>query len=70
MLIGNVSTDNPDTFPMKYFMEWVLVLRSPEDLLRLAPKTQIATKVAKAEVIEEPLGLNLFLKVEHIGIKN
>ncbi|MBI4405806.1 MAG: class I SAM-dependent methyltransferase [Deltaproteobacteria bacterium] len=63
LLIGNVSDQNPDRFSMDYFMEWNLILRSPNDLLALVPKEISENKKNEVSVISEPLGLNLFLAV-------
>lgn len=63
LLIGNVSDISPDRFSMNYLMEWNLFLRSPECLKKLVPKT-IIEQGAKVEVIHEPLGINLFLRIK------
>lgn len=62
LLIGNVSLDSPDKFSMNYLMDWNLFYRTESDLLRLAPEYCVKNK--KARVISEPLGLNLFLRID------
>lgn len=61
LIIGNVSSENPDRFSMMYFMEWILVLRSENDLINLVPDNIRA--VADVHVKKESLGLNLFLVI-------
>lgn len=53
--IGNFSTKNPCVPLMEIFLDWHLIYRSPEDLIRIFnPVTQ------KLDVEEEPLGINIF----------
>ncbi len=66
LLIGNVSDTSPDRFSMNYLMEWNLFLRSPEDLKNLVPES-IKKAESRFEVIQEPLGINLFLSITKNG---
>ena len=63
LLIGNINTTSPDIFSMGYFMDWELILRTPEDLLNLVDPESI-NKAVTATVDAEPIGLNLFLRVD------
>lgn len=63
LLIGNVSTRNPDKFSMDFFMEWNLVLRNERDMLNLVPEEILKDPGAVSEVISESLGLNIFLRL-------
>lgn len=62
LIIGNVSNVSPDRFSMNYLMEWNLFLRSPDDLKNLVP-VSIVENGAEVNIIQEPLGINLFLTV-------
>jgi SAM-dependent methyltransferase len=64
LIIGNVSNSNPDRFSMDYFMEWNLILRSPEHLISIVPPEIKKISGATFEVISESLGLNLFLRIK------
>jgi extracellular factor (EF) 3-hydroxypalmitic acid methyl ester biosynthesis protein len=67
LIIGNVSDKNPDRFSMDYFMEWNLILRSPEQLLQLVPEPIRKDPGYKCEVTSESLGLNLFLRIKKLA---
>lgn len=64
LIIGNVSDKNPDRFSMNYFMEWNLILRSPEALQALVSEELRQKYKPEIEVVSESLGLNLFLRVK------
>lgn len=64
ILIGNVSDQNPDRFTMDYFMDWKLILRSPEQLRNLVPPEIRQIKGVEVEVMSESLGINLFLRIK------
>lgn len=64
LIIGNVSDRSPDRFSMDYFMEWNLLLRSPDQLLELVPEHVRKSSSYKCEVSSESLGLNLFLRIQ------
>ena len=61
VIVGNVSTFNPSQFPMSFFSEWELILRSEEDL-RLLPENSVQES-CQLEVLKEPLAVNLFLSI-------
>jgi extracellular factor (EF) 3-hydroxypalmitic acid methyl ester biosynthesis protein len=63
LLIGNVSDKNPDQFTMDYYMDWHLILRNEETMQAIVPSEVMALAGVQVEVVSEPLGLNLFLKV-------
>jgi extracellular factor (EF) 3-hydroxypalmitic acid methyl ester biosynthesis protein len=67
LLIGNVSSEHPNRTSMEYFMEWVLQLRSSEDLVRLVPERLRTEGEFTVQVVGEPLGINLFLRVTRRG---
>jgi len=65
LIIGNFSHENPDdlVFVMEYIYDWQLIYRNKDEILRFArsiPQDQIKT----IEVLQEPLGINYFLKIE------
>jgi len=62
LLIGNVSTYNPDRFAMDYLLDWNLILRSKDNLLNLI-SDNVKNKSNQIEVLSEALDLNLFLKI-------
>ncbi len=59
VVVGNFSPTNPSRPYMELVMDWVLIHRTPEDLLRLA--TDAGFKSSALRVGSEPLGVNLFL---------
>ncbi len=59
-IIGNFSTSNPSRDYME-FGEWNLFHRSYSDLIALAHKIGIDRNFV--EVLEEPTGVNLFLRI-------
>lgn len=61
MIIGNFNIDNPSKKIMEILGDWFLNHRSEEELMRFA--MQAGIEKDKIEVIREPLGINLFLKV-------
>ncbi|MBC7658904.1 MAG: hypothetical protein H7249_04280 [Chitinophagaceae bacterium] len=63
LFIGAVSDTSPDRFLMDFLMEWKLKLRSAEDLKRIVPEKIRGLPHVIVEVISEPLGLNLILRV-------
>lgn len=63
LLVGNVSTTNPDRFSMDYFAEWNLILRNSRDMMNLLPLHIRDNPQVKCQVIAESLGINLFLHV-------
>ncbi len=62
MVIGNFSTENPSKKIMEVLGDWFLYHRSEEELRQFAFRAGIDPGFVK--VISEPLGINLFLKVQ------
>ncbi len=61
MIIGNFNVNNPSRKIMEVLGDWFLYHRSEEEVIKFAIQAGIPRD--KAEVIKEPLGINLFLKV-------
>ena len=61
MIIGNFNVENPSRRSMEIMGDWFLYHRSAEELKDFA--IQAGIKESKIEVIQEPLGINLFLRV-------
>ena len=61
MIIGNFSINNPSRKIMEILGDWYLYHRTPGQLKNFALEVGISEK--DLEVISEPLGINLFLKV-------
>lgn len=62
MIIGNFNVENPSRRSMEIMGDWFLYHRSPEELKQYA--MQAGVEESKIEVIQEPLGINLFLRVK------
>jgi len=62
LLLGNMSNSGPDQFSTEYLMEWKPFQRSSSELQKLVP-SELSKTNCKVEVIEDPLGINLFLVV-------
>jgi len=62
MIIGNFSVENPSRKIMEILGDWFLYHRSMEQLVKFASQAGVPTD--KIEVISEPLGINLFLRVK------
>ncbi len=62
MVIGNFSTENPSKKIMEVLGDWFLYHRSEEELRQFASRAGIDPDLV--DVISEPLGINLFLKVK------
>lgn len=61
MIIGNFNIENPSRRIMEILGDWFLNHRSEEELMRFA--LQAGIPKSNIEIIREPLGINLFLKV-------
>lgn len=59
VIIGNFSKDNPSTPFMELILDWHLIYRSPQDLLRIFDGMG-----SKIWVEKEPLGINLFVVIQ------
>lgn len=64
ILIGNFSENNPSRGYMEIFGEWFLIHRSTEELMRLSAEAGVHP--ANMTVEQEPLGINLFLKIRSV----
>jgi SAM-dependent methyltransferase len=62
MIIGNFNVENPSRRSMEILGDWFLYHRSPEELKGFA--IQAGIEESKITVIQEPLGINLFLRVK------
>lgn len=61
MIIGNFNVENPSRRSMEIMGDWFLYHRSADELKQYA--FQAGIDEAKVDVIQEPLGINLFLRV-------
>ncbi|HKJ78337.1 MAG TPA: class I SAM-dependent methyltransferase [Prolixibacteraceae bacterium] len=61
MIIGNFNVENPSRRSMEVMGDWFLYHRSVDDLKHFA--IQAGIEKSKIDVIQEPLGINLFLRV-------
>jgi SAM-dependent methyltransferase len=62
IIIGNFNLENPSRKIMEILGDWFLYHRSKDELLKFASQAGIPAE--KVEVISEPLGINLFLRVK------
>jgi hypothetical protein len=62
MVISNFSTKNPTRRLMEVISDWYLNHRTESDLFRIASDANIDKELVSVE--KEPLGINLFLKIE------
>jgi SAM-dependent methyltransferase len=62
MIIGNFNVENPSRRSMEIFGDWFLYHRSVDELKQFA--VQAGIEESKIDVIQEPLGINLFLRVK------
>ncbi len=62
MVIGNFSNNSPSRKIMEVLADWFLYHRSAEELLAFARQAGIPESFS--DVISEPLGVNLFLRIE------
>ena len=68
MVIGNFSTENPTQRVMEIMGEWFLNHRSSNHLIKLATEAGIPNELIFVD--NEPLGINLFLKLKYYKEKN
>ncbi len=61
LLLGNVAAHNPSRWAMEYFVDWMVIHRSAEELRALA--SHLKPKPLEISVQSEPSGVNLFLHV-------
>ncbi|HSO89139.1 MAG TPA: class I SAM-dependent methyltransferase [Draconibacterium sp.] len=62
MIIGNFNVENPSRRSMEILCDWFLYHRSADELKQFA--IQAGIEESKIDVIQEPLGINLFLRVK------
>lgn len=62
MIIGNFNVENPSRRSMEILGDWFLYHRSADELKHFA--MQAGIEESKIDVIQEPLGINLFLRVK------
>jgi len=62
MIIGNFNVENPSRRSMEILGDWFLYHRSADELKQFA--LQAGIEESKIDVIQEPLGINLFLRVK------
>jgi len=62
MIIGNFNVENPSRRSMEILGDWFLYHRSADELKQFA--IQAGIEESKINVIQEPLGINLFLRVK------
>ena len=65
LIVGNFNKNNPRdlVFVMEYVYDWQLIYRDREDVLEFARSID-DKKIKSIDIIEEPLGINYFLKVQ------
>ncbi len=61
MIIGNFNVENPSRRSMEILCDWFLYHRSEDELKHYA--LQAGVEESKIDVLREPLGINLFLRV-------
>lgn len=61
LIIGNFNTENPSRRAMEILGDWFLYHRSVDELKQFA--MQAGVEESKIDVFQEPLGVNLFLRV-------
>jgi extracellular factor (EF) 3-hydroxypalmitic acid methyl ester biosynthesis protein len=68
LIVGNFSHNNPRDlkFCMEYVYDWQLIYRGREEMLHFA-RAIPAGQIASIEVMEEPAGINYFLKIVKKG---
>jgi SAM-dependent methyltransferase len=64
LIVGNFNHNNPRDlrFVMDYVYDWQLIYRSKEDMFGFA-RAIPENKIKEMEILEEPLGINYFLKI-------
>ena len=65
LIVGNFTKNNPRdlVFVMEYVYDWQLNYRDQVDLMEFTRAID-ADEIKNVEIIEEPLGINYFLKIE------
>ncbi|KPJ78231.1 MAG: hypothetical protein AMJ54_04465 [Deltaproteobacteria bacterium SG8_13] len=67
LIVGNFNKNNPRdlVFVMEYVYDWQLIYRDRVDLKEFARSID-EKEIKNIEIIEEPLGINYFLKIEKV----
>ncbi|MBE9547437.1 MAG: hypothetical protein IMF10_08090 [Proteobacteria bacterium] len=65
LIIGNFNYNNPSDlkFVMEYIYDWQLIYRDKQDMFDFA-KTIPEQDIKDIDIVEEPTGINYFLKIE------
>lgn len=65
LIVGNFNQNNPRDlkFVMEYIYDWQLIYRGKHDMLECA-RAIPPNKIEDIKIIEEPLGINYFLKID------
>jgi hypothetical protein len=65
LIVGNFSSDTPTDlrFMLDYVCDWKLIYRTKEDMFDFARDIP-SQQIKNMEVLQEPLGINYFLKIE------
>jgi extracellular factor (EF) 3-hydroxypalmitic acid methyl ester biosynthesis protein len=63
MIIGNFNISNPSRKIMEVLGDWFLYHRNESELRQFAMRAGV--HYSKIEIIKEPLGINLFLKIKN-----
>jgi hypothetical protein len=65
LVVGNFSSDTPTDlrFMLDYVCEWKLIYRTKEEMFDFARGIS-PEQIKNIEVLQEPLGINYFLKIE------
>ena len=69
LIVGNFSPNNPQDlkFVMSYIYDWNLFYRDKAELMEFVRSID-PCQIKMVRIIEEPLGINCFLKIEKSGI--
>jgi extracellular factor (EF) 3-hydroxypalmitic acid methyl ester biosynthesis protein len=65
LVIGNFNSRNPlyERFYMEFVVDWQLIYRTKQEMLDFA-RSIPEREIKSMEVLEEPLGINYFLKID------
>jgi hypothetical protein len=65
LIVGNFNHNNPRDlkFVMEYIYDWELIYRKKHDVIEFA-RAIPEKEIDNINIIEEPLGINYFLKIK------
>jgi len=63
MVIGNFSTENPSRVFMEYWMDWKIILRSPQSMRRLAE----GLPGAEVDLVCDQTGIQMLMRIRKAG---